>query len=221
MKLTMAYTFWGKPAVWGSPLQSSPLSLTEAQWRKILADVKSEGYDAVEIVLPIWRKATPALLMALCAEQQLKVICQIHTSSTYDDATEKYVYNTSHSLVDHIASFAALVAECAAMGASMVNSHSGSDTWSVEEGAEFFKAALEVGTGVLDHTDSRVAQRPPTSFSTLVLASPPYMSSFSSGRAQGSHPGHPRNAPQAPALLAVGGGGSAITAGAGKIADQR
>ena len=75
----------------------------------------------------------------------LQLICQIHTSGGYLDPATGYVYCSSNKLHDHLASFVKLTAEAKALGAVLINSHSGHDSWgSGDKAVAFFKHALLV-----------------------------------------------------------------------------
>ena len=66
---------------------------------------------------------------------------------------------SSRSVQEHLNSFKQLITEAKAAGAIFVNSHSGCDSWSIDEGRQFLIEALkiekEVGIEVMHETHRR------------------------------------------------------------------
>lgn len=86
------------------------------------------------------------------AKYGLKFVAQIHTchykgrpaASAKSDGVLDQGYVGSESVEEHIRSFEAMVQRCKRLGAVQVNSHSGHDGWSLEEGVAFLTAAVEI-----------------------------------------------------------------------------
>jgi len=127
-------------SLWGVPEADDP-----KQWDALFARIKAEGFDGVEAITLTWRKDKD-LFASLLKKHGLALICQIHTSGGDLDAkTGAYQYCTSNKLHDHLASFVKLTSEAKALGAVMINSHSGHDSWgSGDKALSFFKYALKV-----------------------------------------------------------------------------
>lgn len=110
----------------------------------LFARIVSAGFQAIELERPTWQLDQKKLKAAL-EKHGLSMICQIHTCGGWMDGDE-YVYCESNKVADHIASFAKLVAECAALEPTpvLINSHSGHDSWDADEAEEYFIRSLEV-----------------------------------------------------------------------------
>jgi len=66
---------------------------------------------------------------------------------------------TSRNVEDHVTSFRSLVAESKESGALFVNSHSGCDSWNIDQGRSYLIEALkierELGIEVMHETHRR------------------------------------------------------------------
>lgn len=150
MQLKLAKTLWGVPE-----------ADDKSQWDELFRRIKEEGFSAIEVVAPFWR-TDPPLLRELLDKHGLELICQLHTTGSYIDSSGNYVYSTSSKLEDHVASFAALAKEAAALGPVIINSHSGHDSWGSDDRAvEYFVKALEVEQSICGGGDGEGGKKPP------------------------------------------------------------
>jgi len=115
--LRLAKTLWGVPEADDPDL-----------WDELFARIKAEGFDGVEAITLTWRTDRDRFV-SLLKKHGLQLICQIHTSGGDLDPATGYVYCSSNKLHDHLASFVKLTAEAKALGAVLINSHSGHDSW--------------------------------------------------------------------------------------------
>lgn len=126
------------------------------EWTSLFARIKAEGFDAVEAPPPHWQ--TPGFTDAL-KEAGLELIAQLHTTSFVKDGWAGFRYNTSCSVKDHLASLKELSLAAQKTGAFLINSHSGCDSWSIEEAREFLRGALviekEIGLAICHETHRR------------------------------------------------------------------
>jgi len=111
------------------------------EWKSIFARIKGDGFDAVEM-MPVFflMEGMPEALK----EAGLELVGQLHTSSAVRDGLAGFRYNTSYSVKDHLASLKELSHEAKKAGAFIINSHSGCDSWSIEDAREFLRGALEI-----------------------------------------------------------------------------
>jgi len=123
-------------------------------WEPVFRKLKEEGYEGIEFCVgPFNPFAINRQLFAeLLQKYNFEFIAQIQTCG--------YPLS-SHQVADHIASFKSLAQEAKEWGASLINSHSGSDAWSHKESVEFFTAALQfektLGVLVVHETHRRRA----------------------------------------------------------------
>ena len=127
------------------------------QWKSLFAKIKHEGFDAVECCV-IW--LMPGFMDAV-REAGLELVAQLHTTSTVRDGWAGFKYNTSCSVEDHLASLKEMALEAKLVGAFFINSHSGCDSWSIDEARQFLRGALaieqEVGLPICHETHRRRA----------------------------------------------------------------
>lgn len=132
MQLKLAKTLWGVAEAGEA-----------SSWDSLFSRIKAEGFDAVEAIPLTWRLDAP-LFKSLLAKHSLSLICQIHTSGEVGGSGD-YVYMGSNKVHDHLASFVKLTGEAKALGAVLINSHSGHDSWgSGDKAINFLKTALRV-----------------------------------------------------------------------------
>jgi sugar phosphate isomerase/epimerase len=136
--------------LWGVPESDDP-----KQWKALFARIKAEGFDAVECCV-IW--LMPGFMDAL-TEAGLELVAQLHTTSTVREGWAGFRYNTSCSVQDHLASLKELATDAKKVGAFLINSHSGCDSWSVEDAREFLRGALvieaDLGLPIVHETHRR------------------------------------------------------------------
>lgn len=136
----MAPTLSLAKSLWGVAEAEDP-----GAWDGLFSRIKAEGFEAVEAITLTWRKDASRFTQLL-EKHGLQLICQIHTAGgDLDPVTGGYTYCGSNKLHDHLASFVKLASEAKALGAVLINSHSGHDSWgSGEKAVSFFKHALKV-----------------------------------------------------------------------------
>jgi len=139
MKLLLSKTLWGVNFQ------------DESLWGDHFARIKSEGYSAVESIPLTWQ-GNPKLFKSLLLRHGLDLIVQIHTNGGYLTASG-YVYCASCEFTDHIHSFRSQLVDACEMGAAMVNTHSGHDSWSNSTAVAYFKDVLAIEDEVLNNPD--------------------------------------------------------------------
>lgn len=136
--------------LWGVAGSDDP-----AQWAALFAKISAEGFDAVECCV-LW--FMPGFMDAL-NEAGLELVAQLHTTSVANKGWAGFRYNTSIAVKDHLDSLRELSLEAKKVGAFMINSHSGCDSWSVEDSRVFLRGALaieaEVGLPIVHETHRR------------------------------------------------------------------
>jgi len=143
MKLVLTKTLWGCNEVGD-----------QSKWEGLLARVKSQGFDAIELAvagLPKdgsldapWKEATE--------NAGLKLVAQLHTCWYVERpaaaALSGGVYSQgivgSESPREHLSSFEAQSKRAIAMGACRINSHSGHDSWDLETATSFLRDAMKI-----------------------------------------------------------------------------
>lgn len=127
MQLKLARTLWGIEGS-GEP----------QNWDAIFGRIKASGFDGVETsAAKTWAKDETAFGRAL-EKHGLELVGHLKTDDWSDATTISIDVDT------HIASFRRLARGCRQMGAVLINSHSGHDSWTLDEAERFFAAALEV-----------------------------------------------------------------------------
>jgi len=123
--------------------------------KALFARIKSEGFDAIECCVD-W--LAPGFKEAL-DEAGLEFVAQLHTTAVTRKGWENFRYNTSCKIADHLASLKDLATEAKKVGAFLINSHSGCDSWTVEEAREYLRGALaiekELGVPIVHETHRR------------------------------------------------------------------
>ena len=130
---------------------------TESEnWNDIFARIKADGFDGVEMIAPFF--LMPGMQDAL-KTAGLELCAQVHTSSAVREGLAGFRYNTSYSVKDHLDSLKDLAQEAKKVGAFIVNSHSGCDSWSIEDAREYLRGALviekELGLPICHETHRR------------------------------------------------------------------
>lgn len=124
--------------MWGILDFTKPADLLPSTWEGVFARLQKEGFVAIEA--PV----NPAMMLFTGKEKEaqdlmskygLAFVGQIHTCS-YPVRSRK--------VADHVASFREQMAIAKTMGAVFVNSHSGCDSWSLEQSLEFFRECLKI-----------------------------------------------------------------------------
>jgi sugar phosphate isomerase/epimerase len=135
MKLLIGKTLWGVDAHPGN-------------WDEVFAKIKAEGYEAVECVPVFSFRSDAVLFKQLLAKHDLKLIVQVHTNGGYfkDGA---YIYCLNSDKEQHLESFESQVKEALEMGAFLINTHSGHDSWSLDTAVSYFESALEIEQNAL------------------------------------------------------------------------
>jgi len=111
---------------------------SEQLWDDIFKRLKGEGYAAIEAPVGPFNpfQGNQALFKQLMTETyKFDFIAQIHTCG-YPLA--------SHTVEDHVKSFEELVKMAIEWGATFVNAHSGSDTWSLAQSKEFYTRCVQI-----------------------------------------------------------------------------
>lgn len=149
---------------WGVTEFGSP-----ATWDDVLGRLKGLHYAAIEHCIGPFDsfQADPALGRQLRTKHGLDAIGQLHTCG-YPVASRR--------VEDHVKSFSQLVQLAKAAGVIFANSHSGHDSWSLEESLQFFreanKIAHEAGLLVTHETHRRRALYSPWRSTEIITALP-------------------------------------------------
>ncbi|KAJ1391190.1 xylose isomerase-like protein, partial [Ochromonadaceae sp. CCMP2298] len=127
-------------SLWGVVEAGDP-----SRWDRLFAQLKEEGYRAVETICVFDLNLNPVLFRQLLDKHSLQLIIQLHTASDWG----KYDYCTSCDVDEHVASFRSLVQEALQHGPTIINVHSGHDSWSVATAVDYFSRVLEVEAELL------------------------------------------------------------------------
>jgi len=122
-------------SLWGCVEASDPKN-----WSAMLARIKKDGYRAVESILIFDFNQDPFLFRQLLDKYQLDLIIQLHTGSDWS----KYDYCTSCDVDVHVASFRALVQDALQHRPSVINVHSGHDSWDTATGVSYFQRVFAI-----------------------------------------------------------------------------
>lgn len=131
MELKYSKTLWGVSA-----------ALDPENWDKLFERIRFEGYSAIESI-PIGWRVNRTLFKELLKKHHLVLIAQIHTTGGYI-LNGNYIYCLSTKVEDHVVSFRSEVLEALEMGAIIINSHSGHDSWGIEKAVEYFRQTIEI-----------------------------------------------------------------------------
>jgi len=123
MKLRLVRSLWG----------------VEEPWETVIPKFKQLGYYAVETPVGIFSENERNLLKKLLNENDLKLVCQIHTDPYYSPPGKR-----NKNVNDHIKSFHNQVIIGKEFDTIFYNSHSGYDGWKETERNEFFEKALKI-----------------------------------------------------------------------------
>lgn len=124
--------------MWGVLDSSKPADLLPSTWEGVFARLQREGFQAIEA------SVNPQMALFQGKEQEAKdllgkyglsFVGQVHTCS-YPVQSRK--------VADHVKSFREQMQLAKNMGAVFVNSHSGCDSWSLEQSLEFFRECLKI-----------------------------------------------------------------------------
>lgn len=111
---------------------------TPAQWSNLFRRIKEEGYQAIETPVSVAQQDSKLFTSAL-QEHGLYYIAQIHTCNY---SAKGHV--VSRVVKDHLDSLQSLASAAKDLGAKFINSHSGHDSWSLDENIEFFNGAMAI-----------------------------------------------------------------------------
>lgn len=130
MKLVIGKTLWGVDA-------------DADKWDAVFARVKAEGFTAIECVPAFSYQSNPVLFKELLDKHDMQLVVQVHTNGGYfkDGA---YVYCLNCDVEQHLESFRSQVREALGMGAMMINTHSGHDSWDVDTAVNYFRTTLDI-----------------------------------------------------------------------------
>lgn len=107
------------------------------QWEGVFQKIVSEGFEAIEFCAGPFNcfQADKARYHELVKKYNLTAIAQVHTCG--------YPIKT-HKVEDHVNSFRDLVREAKQWDVCMVNAHSGTDTWTLEQNVQFMRECLKI-----------------------------------------------------------------------------
>eukprot|EP00759_Apiculatamorpha_spiralis_P040083 PhF_6_TR38730/c1_g1_i1/m.57974 len=120
--------------LWGVAELDDPLL-----WPSTFRRIKADGFDGIEHVAtgPFFAFAKdPDTFKRLLSENGLKYIAQAHTCG--------YPVPNGTTVADHLASLRTQVQAAVQFNPVLVNSHSGKDSFTLEEALEFFNGALAI-----------------------------------------------------------------------------
>jgi len=128
MRLKLVRTMWGV------------LDFTKpdpSSWRDLFVKLTSEGFQGIESPIGPLNpfSSNKTLFEQLREEFHFEWIAQIHTCN-YPVCSRK--------VEDHLQSFRELVKEAKQWNPTFINSHSGSDCWSMEQNLAFFRECLKI-----------------------------------------------------------------------------
>lgn len=149
---------------WGIPEFNS-----SSTWDGVLARLQQLKYSAIEHCIGPFDcfQSDHALAQRLLTKHGLKSIGQLHTCG--------YPIS-SRRVADHVNSFSQLISLAKIAGVVFCNSHSGHDSWSLEESLQFFreaeKIAHQAGMVVTHETHRRRALFSPWRSTEIISAMP-------------------------------------------------
>jgi len=121
--------------LWGLDLEFQNKSYLREQMLKI-----KENFDGVEIAIGFFDKKYKKDFLKLLNELDLSVVTQIHTNG--------YPIK-SNDLTIHLDDFKAKVEDSLTWNPVLINSHSGTDYWSLKKNIEFFMQANDISDKLL------------------------------------------------------------------------
>lgn len=136
MELQTVKTLWGVPD-----------AANTEKWDSMFARIAADGFSCVESICLTWQP-NPELFVSLLSKHKLKLICQIHTAGGYIENGE-YIYCSSDEVEDHVSSFRSQLAVALGLGAIMINSHSGHDSWTLPQATLYFTSVLQIEAELL------------------------------------------------------------------------
>ena len=133
-------------SLWGVEEAGDP-----SKWDSLFTRLKTEGYTHVETILIFDANKDPKLFNQLLRKHGLRLIIQLHTASDW----ASFDYCSTADLDVHIDSFRALLSNALTHQPTIVNVHSGHDSWDVSTAVEYFtrvhQIQLEMLTGEHQH----------------------------------------------------------------------
>jgi len=116
----------------------------EEAWEVAFPKIKKEGFDAVEIPLALVRAYGVEKFKSLLKENGLDYVAMLFTDGplAYSQKADN-PNNDFLSVQQHITEFQNQLNDVAELNPLFVNTHSGKDWFSLEEGVEFFEAAVK------------------------------------------------------------------------------
>lgn len=131
MEFKLIKTLWGVPSAGDT-----------STWDALFKEIKNEGFSGIESIGLTW-KMDPVLFKELLLKHNLALVLQIHTAGGYIENGE-YIYCSSNKIDVHVASFRTQLMEALEMGAVMVNSHSGHDSWDLSTAVSYFEQTMKI-----------------------------------------------------------------------------
>jgi len=110
------------------------------RWDSMLERIKSSGFGAVESILIFDVNLDPKYFRELLDKYDLQLFIQLHTASDWS----KFDYCASCDLQVHVASFRKLVQDSLMLRPTVINVHSGHDSWSHETAISYFEQVLAI-----------------------------------------------------------------------------
>eukprot|EP00606_Chrysophyceae_sp_TOSAG23-5_P001025 GSChrysophyteH2.ASY1.ANO1.988.1 assembled CDS len=117
------------------------------KWDDMLTRIKAEGYTLVESILIFDVNKDRALFRQLLDKHGLELVVQLHTASNW----AAFDYCTSCDLDVHVQSFRSLLLDVlqSCLHPSIVNVHSGHDSWDTETAVQYFQQVLQIEAELL------------------------------------------------------------------------
>jgi sugar phosphate isomerase/epimerase len=134
-------------SLWGAQDASDP-----SKWDAMLERIAAEGYTFVESILIFDVNQNASYFRELLDKHKLGLIVQLHTGSDWS----KFNYCTTIDVDTHIESFRELVTNCLQHHPSVINVHSGHDSWNTEDAIKYFMNVCRIEKELLVGNHSHV-----------------------------------------------------------------
>lgn len=122
-------------SLWGVEEAGDP-----SKWDTMLERIAAEGFSLVETICIFDMNQDPALFRNLLDKHGLGLIVQVHTGSDWAN----FNYCNTCDVGKHVASFRALVSSALQHSPTVINVHSGHDSWDTSTAVDYFQQVLAI-----------------------------------------------------------------------------